>query len=470
MNAAKSLSITARLALLFAAVTVVTFAAVGTYLYQALAQQLERRDDRELIGKVMLARHLLREAPSIGDVLHDPHPFIDAVFGHPGLILRLMGPDGRVLVQSTPPSRALLPLPVSVPAERNPLASDIGNWQSAAGMGRLVTATGHVGEGMPESAPVTIVIAREGSNQAGLLQEYGRNLFLAVGSGALLAAIFGFLIVRLSMRPLRSVIGKANDISTLRLNTRLTVDGAPTELRELGTAFNAMLDRLEDGVQRLSRFAADLAHDLRTPINTLMVETQVALARPRSIDEYQTLLVSNTEEYEQLARMIENTLFLARADNAQLALHQEKLSTRIEFDRICSYFEGPAEEAGVSLTAQIADVSVCADPILFQRAVSNLVSNAISHTPRGGTVHLAASESLQGTDVSVDNSGPGIAPQHLPHIFDRYYRADAARSASPQSTGLGLAIVRAIMQLHRGEVDVNISDKKHTTFSLHFRC
>jgi two-component system heavy metal sensor histidine kinase CusS len=470
MKAATSLSITARLALLFAAVTIATFAAVGTYLYQALAHQLERRDDMELIGKVVLVRHLLREAPSIGDIVHDPHPFLDSVFGHPGLIMQLMGPDGRVLLQSTAPS---LPLPTStsVPesAAHIPQASDVQSWQSAVGIGRLVRASGIVGQDEPASASVTIVIAREGVKQAGLLQDYGRNLFLAVGSGALLAAMFGFAVVRWSMRPLRSVIGKANNISTHRLNTRLTVEGAPTELRELGAAFNAMLDRLEDGVQRLSRFAADLAHDLRTPLNTLMVETQVALARPRSIDEYQALLVSNTEEYEQLARMIENTLFLARADNAQLALHQEILSTKTAFERICNYFEGLAEEAGVSLTAQVEDAGVRADPILFQRAVSNLVSNAISHTPRGGTVHVAARESTQGTDVSVENSGPGIAPEHLPHIFDRYYRADPARSAPLQSSGLGLAIVRAIMQLHGGEVGVNTNDKQHTVFFLYFR-
>ena len=125
--------------------------------------------------------------------------------------------------------------------------------------------------------------------------------------------------------------------------------------------------------------------------------------------------------------------------------------------------------AGVSLTTQVEETAVRADPILFQRAVSNLVANAISHTPRGGIVHLAARVRPQGTDVSVENSGPGIAPEHLPHIFDRYYRADAARSVSLQSSGLGLAIVRAIMQLHGGEVGVHINDKQHTVFFLKFR-
>lgn len=300
------------------------------------------------------------------------------------------------------------------------------------------------------------------------MHAYGRNLFLAVFSGAALAAILGFIMVRLAMRPLRSIISKANDISTQRLNTRLAINGTATELHALGAAFNAMLDRLEDGVQRLSRFAADLAHDLRAPLNTLMVETQVALSRARASDEYQTLLVSNIEEYERLARMIENILFLARADNAQLALHRETLSAKTELERIRDYFEGLAEEAGVTLTIAAQDVSVNADPILFQRAVSNLVSNAIQHTPRGGTVRLSANEYLQEMHIAVENSGPGIAAEHLPHIFDRYYCADAARPASSQSTGLGLAIVRAIMRLHDGDISVQSVAGRSTTFSLRF--
>ncbi len=461
----KPLSITERLALLFAAVTIITFTAVGTYLYRALGQQLERRDDAELIGKIAMVRHLLLEAQSIAMVEGAPHPFLDSVFGHEGLSVRLFGPDGKVMVQSAAPSRPF-PLVSPVPDGRLPRDGDVHDWTPAKGTGRFVSALGRVGGPVP--TPVTIVIAREGSDRAGLLLEYGRNLIFAVGVGAMLAAFLGFAVVRLGMRPLRSVIGKANDISTHRLNTRLTVNDAPTELRELGAAFNAMLDRLEDGVQRLSRFAADLAHDLRTPINTLMVETQVALARPRTSDEYQALLVSNIEEYERVARMIENTLFLARADNAQLALNPETLNAETELKRIANYFAGLADEAGVALRVDADDATVRADPVLFQRAVNNLVSNAIGHTPRGGDVLLSARQGQYGTDIAVENSGVGIPTEHLPRIFDRYYRADAARSVSPHSTGLGLAIVRAIMQLHRGEVAVKSADKVRTTFWLRF--
>lgn len=211
---------------------------------------------------------------------------------------------------------------------------------------------------------------------AELLNRYAGNLAIAVAVGAGLAAASGFVIVRWGMRPIRDLIGKASDISAHRPHSRLSVDGVPTELRELGAAMNAMLDRMEEGVQRLSGFAADLAHDMRTPVNNLMVETQVALSRPRSVEEYQALLASNLEEYDRLSRMIENTLFLARADNAQVRLDREILDAHAELQRIRDYFEVLAEEAGVSLELAPEEQGGCtvyAEPILFQRAVSNLM-------------------------------------------------------------------------------------------------
>lgn len=473
------MSITLRLALLFSAVAVATFTAAGAYLYQTLAMQMAGRDDTELLGKVALVRHLLRDTPSLESLQQMPRPLLDTVYGQDGMTLRVTAPDGKLLLQNAEPGRPLPTVP-QVPAAREPVMNDIHNWDVESGRGRVLSAQAHTSGGLP----VQVTIARARSDRLKLLTRYAIDLLLAVCIGATLATLFGFIIVRQGMRPLRAVIGKANDISTQRLNTRLAVGEAPAELRELGTAFNAMLDRLEDGVQRLSGFAADLAHDLRTPVNTLMVETQVALSRPRSNEEYQALLASNIEEYERLSRMIENTLFLARVDNAQMGLHREELDAGKELRRIGEYFEGLAEEAGVALrvngdAAQKVDeadgahagagvVRLQADPILLQRAVSNLVSNAIQHTPEGGVVELCVRDTARGVQVSVSNTGPGIAPEHLNHIFGRYYRADPARSASSHSAGLGLAIVRAIMTLHGGTIEARSTPGERTIFLLQF--
>jgi two-component system heavy metal sensor histidine kinase CusS len=456
------LSLTLRVALLLSAVAVVAFLAAGTYLYQTLAKQMAYRDDVELVNKVMQIRRIIAELPSPQAIARDQRPLMDTLFGHNDFMLRVNGPDGAPLLQSSVTSRPL-PKVDSVPPQRELTLDDVHDWMPAMGRGRMVSAVGLAG-----GEPVRITLARERSDRLQLLRRYVVDLLAALCGGAALATLLGYVIVRHSMRQLRSVIGKANEINTNRLNTRLSVRDAPVELREMGEAFNAMLDRLEEGVQRLSGFAADLAHDLRTPVNTLMVETQVALARPRTVEEYQSLLASNSEEYERLARMIENTLFLARVDNAQLALQRETLDLRAELLRIHDYFEILADDVGVRLTVEAPPLEAQIDPVLLQRAVSNLVSNAIRHTPAGGSVRLSARAADGGVELAVSNSGAGIAPEHLPHIFERYYRADAARSNQAHSAGLGLSIVRAIMRLHGGNVRVESLPGETTTFFLSF--
>jgi two-component system heavy metal sensor histidine kinase CusS len=460
----RPLSLTLRVALLLSAVAVTTFVAVGAYLYQTLARQMAYRDDVELINKVMQIRHILAELPSPQSILQDQRPLTDTLFGHNDFMLKVTGADGEPLMRTSLTSRPL-PQVESVPPQRALTLDDVHDWTPAMGRGRMVSAVGLVGAG----APVQITLARERSDRLKMLRGYAVDLLIALFGGALLATLLGYAVVRHSMRQLRSVIGKANAINTNRLNTRLSLQDAPVELREMGEAFNAMLDRLEEGVQRLSGFAADLAHDLRTPVNTLMVETQVALSRPRSEEEYQALLASNSEEYERLARMIENTLFLARVDNAQLALRRETLQVDAELQRIHDYFEILADDVGVRLTVEAPPLQAEIDPVLLQRAVSNLISNAIRYTPSGGSVTLSARETAEGVELSVCNTGPGIAPEHLPHIFDRYYRADPARSDQAHSAGLGLSIVRAIMELHGGNIRVDSQAGASTTFFLLFK-
>jgi two-component system heavy metal sensor histidine kinase CusS len=464
----RPLSLTLRVAMLMSAVSIATLLVVGAYLYMTLARQMANRDDVELINKVAQIRHILAELPSPQSILKDQRPLTDALSGHNDFMLRLNGMDGKALMQSSVTSRPLPPVP-TVPPQRELTLADVHDWTPAMGIGRMVSAEALVGG----REPVRITLARERSDRLKLLQRYVVDLLIAICGGAVLATLLGYAVVRYSMRNLRSVIGKANDINASRLNSRLSVEDAPVELREMGTAFNAMLDRLEEGVQRLSGFAADLAHDLRTPVNTLMVETQVALSRPRTVEEYQALLASNSEEYERLARMIENTLFLARVDNAQMALQRETLDLSAELQRIHDYFEILADDVGVKLVVEAAPLRAQIDPVLLQRAISNLLSNAIRHTPAGGTVKLSARYREAGPDkgveVAVCNTGPGIAPEHLPHIFDRYYRADPSRSDHGHSAGLGLSIVTAIMELHGGKIWVDSEPGASTTFFLLFR-
>ena len=457
-------SLTTRLGLLFALIATLTFAGVGTYLYQSLTSQLESHDDLELIGKIALIRHFLLETSSVKEIQDDPHRFLDVAAVHDGLIIILKSADGNILMQNHSDHGALSTLPVAA-ANQTPGKASLGRWTLNPGLSaRTVSAWGVLGNTHEQ---VQIIVARTDSDRMALLRAHRNKVFAAVFFGALLAALSGYIVVRQGLRPIRAIAKQAQSITAQRLEMLLDVTAAPKELQTLVLAFNDMLDRLHRSFQRLSQFSADLAHDLRTPINNLMVQTQVALSQPRSIEDYQSLLASNEEEYERLARMVENMLFLARADHANFVLNKQRLDPYNELQHIADYFEGIAEDAQVQLAVD-ARGSLEADPILFRRAVNNLVANAIRYTPKGGVVRLATQPMQEGMAITVTNPGIGITPKHIPLIFDRFYRGDDARSDSASSTGLGLAIVQSIMMLHGGRAEVESAPDAMTTFRLVF--
>jgi len=229
-----------------------------------------------------------------------------------------------------------------------------------------------------------------------------------------------------------------------------------------------MLTRLEDSFTRLSQFSADLAHELRTPINNLMGEAEVALARPRTPEEYHQLLGSSLEEYAKLARMIDSLLFLARAESPETHIVCTLFDARKELEVLQDFYDAMAEEHEVAIRCQ-EQALVYADPLLFRCALSNLLSNALQYTPRGGTVTLSVTQADDYTlIVRVRDTGIGIAPEHLPKIFDRFYRVDPARSQRRPGMGLGLALVKSIMALHGGTITVESVPPQGTTITLRF--
>jgi len=455
-------SLALRLGLLFAAIATVVFVAVGAYLYQTLAMQMGRRDDVDLLNKAALVRELLRTLPADDSMPGQMQAVLGRAIGQDGVMLEVRAPDGRVLVDTMPRGRHA-PALARVPATRTPAFGDIVGVADPVHPVRMLAL-----RAMSGARTLDVTLARIRSDRLAILKRYVLDLAGALLAGTLLATGLGFVAVRRGLRPLHGVIAKADAINAQRLDTRLALDDVPPELRALSVAFNAMLDRLEEGVQRLSGFAADLAHDMRTPVNALMMQVQVALARERTVEEYQALLESNLEEYERLARMIENTLFLARADNARLVPQRERLDAGAELARIRDYFEMLAEDKGVLLEATAAPGLVLdADPVLLRRAVNNLVSNAIAHAPHGGRVGLEARPDGEWVVLAVSNTGAAIPEEHRARLFERYYRADPAR-ASGSSSGLGLAIVRAIMRLHGGSAQVDSAPDAPTVFTLRF--
>lgn len=457
-------SLTMQLGALFACVAVLVFSAVGFYLYQVLGTQLQERDDTDLVGRVLQIRHLLLETSDLNSIRAEPHRFLDAVASHQGLLLTMQTNDGRLLMTNTE-VRFVIPGGGQLAVDVEPSPMDTKPVELANGVRlRVMSAQGRVGS---SSTIVTIAVARTADDRAAVLAAYRKNVMAAAFVGAALTALLGFLLVRQGLDRVSAFAAQAQQVTAHNLEMRLNVDSAPRELRVLADSFNAVLDRLQGSFNNLSQFADDLAHDLRTPLNNLIVQTEVAFSQPRESEEYQNLLLSNYDEFGRLARMVESMLFLARADHDQIALTTERLDIATELARIADYFEGPASEADISFDI-VATGVVFADAQLLRRAVSNLVANAVRYTPRGGAIAMVATQRADGVVISVTNPGPGIEAEHLPRLFDRFYRSDRSRSSQSLSAGLGLAIVKSIVSLHGGRASVESERGGLTQFSLFF--
>jgi len=458
-------SVTRRFTVLYLASTAVLLLLAEGFLYSALQTSLFQRAHTLLGSKVRVLRLLLRAQADKTDVLASEVEH--EASGPLSYYMRILDEQGRVLLES-PGMTERLPAAVfsaAEPAIAEPLAG-IEHHVHPHESFLLVSARAPVGTAGHETR--TVQVALDISSDLALLADYRRTLLTVLGVGLLFAAAVGGWLARKGAQPLVEMTESARQVTASRLEERIAVLRWPAELAELALAFNSMLDRLEESFTRLSQFSADLAHELRTPINNLRGETEVALARSRTPAEYQQALASNMEEYERLSRMIDDLLFVARADNPKAVVKPVRFDARKEIDAVRDFYEALAEEQKVDLICE-GQAWMNGDPMLFRRAVSNLVANAIQHTLAEGSVRISLypldSEAL---DLRVRDTGSGIASEHLPRVFDRFYRGDSCRPHAPGGSGLGLAIVRSIMHLHGGTASVESLLGHGTTVILKF--
>jgi len=225
--------------------------------------------------------------------------------------------------------------------------------------------------------------------------------------------------------------------------------------------------RMEEAFNRLSDFSVDLAHELRTPISNLMMQTQVALSQPRTGAEYQETLASNVEEFERLSVMIADMLFIARAEQGLIVPRRQPVNLAVEVHHLIDFFDALADEKKVRLSLTGEGI-VSGDALMLRRAIANLLSNALRHTPVGGEVRitLAPDERGGGTRLTVENTGTSIPPEHLPKLFDRFYRADPSRHQEGEGAGLGLSIARSIVRAHGGDLTAHASPTAGACFRM----
>jgi two-component system heavy metal sensor histidine kinase CusS len=301
--------------------------------------------------------------------------------------------------------------------------------------------------GQPDSPHLSLML--DITHHQHFLQRMQRLIWLTVGLSALATALLGAWAARSGLRPLRRMGEVAAGVSAHSLTQRLPQQHMPVELAELAQAFNAMLERLDDAFQRLSAFSADIAHELRTPLSNLLTQTQVILTQPRPLEDYREALHSNLEELQWMAQLVNEMLYLAKADHGLLMPKREPLSLADEVDALLEFFALLAEDAQVSLVRE-GSAHASGDRGMLRRALSNLLDNALRFTPAGGEVRVRM---VDGVTLTVENTGEGIPAPLLPRLFDRFYRADPSRhEGSSEHAGLGLAITQSIVRAHGGRI------------------
>ena len=421
-------------------------------------------DDREIVDQqAALLRKWFEDPHSqMADIMKQISVPLGGPVTEQFFFLRILDAEGRVLHESgspdAPPIRAF-------PPAGNPAAY----WKISGGPHFLMTTvSAAVGT---DRQKVQLQVAFDVTDDFTLVRNIRQSTSVVFALALLASAGLALWNSRSALHPIHTLTDSAARVQASQLSTRLDATAWPVELKPLVQEFDAMLARLDGSFRRLARFSSDLSHELRTPINNLRGEAEVALNRPRTTEEYRSVLESSLEEYARITRLIDTLLFIAKADQPESGLRRQRLEAADECAAVVDFFEAASAENGLTVLVR-GQAPIYCDPMLFRRALSNLVDNALRHTPSGGHIDLTVrAKAGGGTEVEVSDSGTGIAAKHLPHIFERFYQAareDADSTAPGSGFGLGLAIVKSIMELHGGTVTVSSAPERGTAISLHF--
>ncbi|AUN95806.1 heavy metal sensor histidine kinase [Pseudazoarcus pumilus] len=449
------LSLTARIAWVFALFAALVLAMVGFVIERAVALHFDDLDRHDLGAHVAAVRNLLSRTDSEERFDALAARLDDVLVGHEMVAARIHGADG------TP----LYALRAGVFDHMPPVADEGGlrRWRHDDHEYIARDALFDV----PLAAPrrVEALIALDITHHTHFLDMVRNRLWLAISLAALAAAALGWFAARRGLAPLRRITATASGLSAARLDERLSLHDAPAEVQALVEAFNGMLDRLEEAFRRLDAYSADIAHELRTPVSNLMTATEVALTRARSAEEYRDTLHSNLEEFERMARMISDMLFLAKADQRRLPRAAEAVALADEAQALAEFYEALAEERGVAIRVSGA-ASVTGDRLMLRRALSNLLSNALRHARSESCIDIVIASDARHVRLSVANAGEDIAPDRVANLFERFHRIEGERERHGEGAGLGLAITRSIVEAHGGRIEVESVDGL-TRFTLH---
>jgi two-component system, OmpR family, sensor kinase len=435
-----SLPIRTRLTLVSAVMIAIVLAAAGAFLYLRLRSDLVQAVDDGLRSRAdaLLGTNGVLVAPATPTLIESDEAFAQVI-----------GPGGNVLSSSGGIDDAPL------------VAGD----PTVASTPTFVDADVRTNEG--ELIPARILVVDGGGGRMLLvgasLDDRNEALArlaaaMAIGGPVALAAAVGviWLVVGAALRPVESMRAEASAISASEPGRRLPVPDTGDEIARLGESLNAMLERLEEAIERERRFVDDASHELRTPLSNLRAEIDLALRRSRTADELERALTSAAEETDRLSRLAEDLLVLARADRGRLPVRRERVGVGEVVGSAVSPFAVRAAERDVTIEVAVDDdLRADLDVVRIRQALGNLVDNAIRQTPPSGTVTVRAARENGALRLEVRDSGPGFPETFLPVAFEPFARPDPGRSRPEGGTGLGLAIVRAVAEAHGGSAEAS---------------
>ena len=430
-------AISFRIAIIFSLSTITILMIMGLIIHQLVMLHFEAQDRTQLDGKIQLIENLLEQNPTNSQEL-DLY-LKDALIGHHDLIVQIERPTGQIIFSSAP---SVIHTQALNKSNRNPWVE--WNIQNKAYRGLIYTKSFNHHESIMSAQ---IIVGIDTSEHLHFLNDFRRQLLYIGLIGTVCLMFLGWFAAWRGLRPVQKMAKVAEGISAQHLSERLEVNNTPTELKSLAIAFNDMLDRLEAAVEKLSDFSSDLAHEIRTPINNLMTQTQVCLSRHRDIHTYQEVLFSNLEEFERLARMVSDMLFLAKAEHGLHLPNLQQVDLVKEVSALFDFYDALAAEKDI-LLQQTGSGQVMGDPLMLRRAISNLLSNAIKYGKKNSVIQIKCSQQNEITLFSIENEAATYTPEQLSRLFDRFYRTDASRQRIEEGSGLGLAITKSILDAH----------------------
>ncbi len=450
-------AISFRIAIIFTLSTVVILMIMGLVIHQLVMHHFETQDRTQLEGKIQLLHNLLEQNPSNSE---DLNLYLkDALVGHHDLIVQIERPTGQIIFSSAP---AIINAQSLIKSKYNPWIE----WkiENKTYRGLIYNKASDQNNNISSAQ---IIVGVDTSEHIHFLNEFRRQLLYIGIIGTICLMLLGWFAAWRGLRPVQKMAKVAEGISAQHLSERLEVDNTPTELKSLAIAFNDMLDRLETAVGKLSDFSSDLAHEMRTPINNLMTQTQVCLSRTRDITTYQEILFSNLEEFERLARMVSDMLFLAKAEHGLHRANLQRVNLVKEVSALFDFYDAIAAEKGMSLE-QTGQGYVEGDPSMLRRALSNLLSNAIKYGKSDSIIKINCQQNNDATVLTIENESSPLSQEQLTRLFDRFYRTDASRQRVEEGTGLGLAITKSILDVHGATIQANYDDG-HIIFKIIFK-